>query len=324
MSRQRPLPPELSHYANLPDLAYYGGGEWGSSCPHCAGSDRVGSGRSDRFRLFAAAGGHNARVWCRRCGFFEWADQDERPDPVKIAQARELQASYAQAEAERIAAKVQALQEAAYWRGWHDAMSQQQRALWNQQGIIDFAIDYYSLGYNPSYTYQHDGREYSTPTMTIPHHREGWELVNVQHRLLKPAQGAGKYRQMAGLPAAMFRTEPDEPLRGAVLVVEGAKKAIVVYTNLGMKPLGFPMQIVAVPSKTPGREMLQQLVDCEPIYLALDPDAYDGSAQRVGERLGCERVRYVHFPAKPDDLIVQYGLSAQDLKKYLTRATRTA
>lgn len=326
MSRQRPLPPELSHYANLHDLTWRGSGEWSAACPHCGGTEHV-SGRSDRFRLFAAGGGHNARVWCRRCGFFEWADQDERPDPVKIAQARKLQATYAQAEAERIAAKVQALQEAAYWRGWHDAMSQQQRALWHEQGIIDFMIDYYSLGFCPDHRYQHEGRQYHSPTMTIPHYREGWELANVQHRLLLPADGAGKYRQMAGLPAAMFRTEPDEALSGAVLVVEGAKKAIVTYTHLGPRPLGFNMQIVGVPSKTPGGEMLGQLVDCEPVYLALDPDAYTAvkgtgrpAINRLAELLGRERVRVVKLPCKPDDLLTRYKGTAEDLRHFLRQA----
>lgn len=327
MSRQRPLPPELSHYANLHDLTWRGSGEWSAACPHCGGSDRVGSGRSDRFRLFAAGGGHNARVWCRRCGFFEWADQDARPDPARIAQARELQAAYAQAEELRVARLIERLREETAWQVWHAAMSHQQRAMWHEQGIIDHMIDYYSLGYNPEYTYRHDGHQYHSPTMTIPHYQEGWELVNVQHRLIKPANGAGKYRQTAGLPAAMFRTEPDDPLRGAVLVVEGAKKAIVTYTHLGTKPIGFPMQIVAVPSKTPGHDLLGQLANCEPVYLVLDPDAYTAvkgkgrpAVNRLAELLGRERVRVVKLPCKPDDLLTRYKGTAEDLRHFLKQA----
>ena len=326
--RQRALPPELAaKWGTLPHLQYAGSGEWSAACPQCGEWGHVGNDAPDRFRLFAADSKGNARGWCRRCGHFEWADEGSDtvgPSPEAIAAAEAERTRLAKLELLRQQEKIKAIEEAAYWKAWHDSMTAEQRRLWHQQGIIDYFIDYYDLGYTTHHTYYHDGEQLLSPAMTIPHYGEDWHLTNIQYRLTDPAPGAGKYRQTAGLPAAMFRVEPEQPLTGATLIVEGAKKAIVAYTHLGTKPLGVPMTVVGLPSKSPSGEMVEQLADAEPIYLGLDPDTYqDGSAQRVGRKLG-NRVRYVHFPAKPDDLIVEYGLQGSDLKKYLRRATVTA
>lgn len=325
---RQPLPAELAEkWGRLPHITYRGNGEWSASCPVCADAGHYGNDKPDRFRMFAAGHGKSARGWCRRCSFFEWADANSniRPDPVKIKQQQELARQYAEAEARRIEAKIKALTDAAYWQGWHDAMSESQRQLWREQGIVDSLIDVYGLGYKPDHTYYHDGNKHHSPAMTIPHHEKG-QVVNVQYRLTRPVNGAGKYRQTAGLPAAMFLTEPDSDITGHVLVVEGAKKAIVTYQETGG---GYcnkqKMTIVGIPSKTPSSDMLNKLVDCEPIYICLDPDAYgkDSSARRMGEKLGAERVLFVRLPAKPDDLFTVYGLDSKAFSNYVRYATRT-
>lgn len=326
MRGDTPLPPELNQYATLPDLVYRGNDEWSSSCPQCGGASQSRNDKSDRFRLFKANTQHDARVWCRSCGFFEWAGQDgDAPNADEIERTKQERARLAEQERQRVKNKIVKLQQAAYWRGWHDAMGQQQRRLWHEQGIIDYMIDRYRLGYCPEYTAYHNAEPFTTPTMTIPHFGPGWEIVNIQHRLLNPKNPGDKYRQMAGLPAAMFLTEPDEPLTGATMVVEGAKKALVAYTHLGGQPLGGPLNIVAVPSKTPARQMLEALKDCDPVYLMLDPDAYvsNGGApavNRIVRALGRERVRVIKLPVKPDDFFVIYGGKQRDMVAYMKQA----
>jgi hypothetical protein len=326
--RDFPLTNELAaKWGNLPGLAYRGNDEWSGACPKCSDWGHIGSDPPDRFRLFAATPTGNARGWCRRCGHFEWVDEGDdygSPSPDAIAAAEAERTRLARMEIDRQQAKIKAIEDAAYWKGWHDQMTDDQRRMWHQQGVIDFFVDYYSLGYTTHHTYFHGGQECQSPAMTIPHYGDEWHLTNIQYRLTQPAPGAGKYRQTSKLPAAMFRTEPEQPLSGPVLMVEGAKKAIVCYTHLGSEPLGTPLAIVGIPSKAPSTAMLDELRDADPVYIGLDPDAYDGSAQRVGDKLGRERVRYVHFPAKPDDLIVEYKLDGDALKKYLRGATRSA
>lgn len=324
MSKHRPIPPDvLDRFGNLPDHVYRGGGEHSSSCPQCGGA-RGGSDPSDRFRFWEREAGQACNFWCRRCGFDGFTDDNKptyKPSPEKLAQIEETRRREAEREERRLRMKIEAIREAAYWKGWHDAMSEQQRDQWRQRGIHDYFIDYYSLGYHTDYTYYHDGQEWRTPALTIPHYDHGWELSNIQFRLQNVAPGAGKYRQTKGLPAAMFRTEPDDSLDRAALVVEGAIKSIVIYQHIGGKALGFPMSIVGLPSKTPSAAMLEQLKDCDPIYLLLDPDAYvDNSASSVVKKLGRGRVMVAKTPVKPDDLIVEYGGDADDLLHFLRQA----
>lgn len=325
----QPLPNELARqWANLPDLSYRGGGEWSSACPRCGGSGRRHD-KSDRFRLFEAGDGKGARAWCRQCQFFAWADQDEqRPSQEAIEAATKERLRLLEIEHRRIKDKLQRIADSDFWRRWHDTMSDGQRDLWHKEGIIDWAIEEYKLGFCADHTTYHDGLEWHTPTLTIPHWGKGWELVNIQHRLLNPPEPGDKYRQTAGLPAAMFLTEPDRDIAGPVLIVEGAKKAIVTLMHVGGKDL----MVVGLPGKSPSGEMLDQLQQCEPVYLALDPDAYvptrakDGrvvepAVKRLGSKLD-GRARFVRLPAKPDDLFKSGVLTASKFGRYLAQATK--
>jgi hypothetical protein len=320
--RSEPLPPELNNkWGNLPDLTFRGAGEWSSACPHCGGAETSRRDKSDRFRLFAGDNQYNPRVWCRNCGHFEWADQDgEPPSKEQLAAAKKERTRLAETNRKRVRQKIVDLQAASYWQGWHDAMSSEHRRLWHKEGIIEWAIDQYKLGYCPEYKLSNG---HTTPTMTIPHWGPDWELINIQHRLLEPPAPGDKYRQMAGLPAAMFLTEPDEDVKGPAIIVEGAKKAIVTYQRLG----NTKYLIIGIPSKTPSAKMLDDLKNCEPIYLMLDPDAYFNSkgapaVNRIARKLGRERVKVVKLPVKPDDFFVVYGGRSEQMKPYIKQAVQ--
>lgn len=322
--RDKPLPLELVRFNHLPDLKYRGSNEWSSACPHCGGAGIARSDLSDRFRLFGGDSQYNPRVWCRNCGHFEWADQDgEIPSKEQLEEIKRERARLAELERQRISQKIKDLQTASYWQGWHDAMNEQHRELWRKQGIVDWAIDYYKLGYCPEYRMRYDGQDYITPTMTIPHWGKDWTLVNIQQRLLQSPEPSDKYRQMAGLPAAMFLTEPEEEICGPAIIVEGAKKAIVTYLNIGhIKHL-----IIGIPSKTPSAVMLDQFRNCEPIYLMLDPDAYTSvkgspAANRIAVKLGKERIKIVKLPVKPDDFFVLYGGRSEQMLPYINQAVQ--
>lgn len=328
-SKSTPLHPDLkAAWGHLSYIAYRGSNQWTAACPWCGegGHDR-NTGDPDRFVMFGPEPGANARGWCRKCEKFAWADEhsDDRssPSPEAIEAARKERERLAALELELTKSKLRAIQSSPMWKEWHEQMEAEQRRIWEKRGVIDYFQDYYSLGYRTDYTYYYDGQEWRTPALTIPHFDTGWELANIQYRLQDVAPGAGKYRQTPGLPAAMFRTEPEERLSGAVLIVEGAIKSIVLYQHLGRKPLGFELNIVGIPSKTPSGAMLDQFDDCDPIYVLLDPDAYtDNSISSVARKLGQERVLVAKTPVKPDDLIVEYGGNADDLKHYLKQAVR--
>jgi len=319
--QDRPLPSELQHFSNLPDLHYRGGNEWSSACPRCGGGGNRHD-ASDRFRLFAGGNGYNARVWCRRCSHFEWADAHENkpPDPVKIKEAELLRCEMAQRETQRLQTKIEDLRREAFWEGWHAAMNDQHRALWRAEGISDGLQDFFRLGYVDNRKFYNGDQPFNSAAMTIPIFDVGWQAVNVQYRIIQPPRNVGKYRFTAGLPAPLYLTDPDNEPAGPTVLVEGAKKAIVLYANVGHK-----FTVVAVPSKMPGQQLIDRLMNCDPVYVALDPDAYsDGqSAKRIGQMLGC-RARFARLPAKPDDLLTKYGFTAEAMMTYFNQATRVA
>lgn len=326
-----PLPVELQRrWGHLPDLKQRGGNEWSSSCPQCGGG---GNRRdlSDRFRMFGGDNTSNARGFCRQCNYFSWADEDlpgERPSREQIEATTKERLRLLEIEHQRIKDKLQRVADSDFWRRWHDNMEPSHRQMWERQGIEPYFIDYYSLGYCADHETYYNGQEWHSPSMTIPHYGAGWTLTNIQHRLLNPPEPGDKYRQMAGIPAAMFLTEPEEKLSGPVLVVEGAKKGIVTYTNLGTES-GL---VVAIPSKTPSPDMLEKLIDCEPIYLALDPDAYfqtitkDGRkippmVNRIGAKLDGRAIA-VKLPVKPDDFFFIHGGKPVDMMAYIKQGKR--
>jgi hypothetical protein len=316
-----PLPQELSRFATLPNLKYRGSGEWSSACVVCGGEDR--------FRLFAADAKGNARAWCRQCSHFEWADanDNQRPDPVKIEQARNLREAMLKAENDRLRGYIQELRKNEYWRGYHDAMKEGHRALWRQAGIPDSMQDFWQLGFT-----EYQGRDFTSPSMTIPYFSPGWEATTIQYRLTNPPAPNDKYRFQAGLKAGAWLADPDEKPNGAALLMEGMKKAAVTFINTVASGNG-RFSVVAVPSKTPGADMLTILADCDPVYICLDPDAYtptkarDGkilpaAVDRLVELVGRERARLVQLPAKADDLFVEYGFDAQMFNGYIQHSAK--
>ena len=326
--RDFPLPAELSQYTYLPDLHYRGNGEWSSACPVCGGAGKR-SDRSDRFRLFAADAKGNARTWCRQCGHFEWADANEntRPDPVKIQQAQSIREALLKAENDRLRQQIAELRENEYWRGYHDAMREGQRALWRMAGIPDDMQDFWQLGFVEQYS-----QSIPSPAMTIPYFAPDWKAQTIQYRLTSPPEPNDKYRFQAGLKAAAWLADQTEKPNGAALLMEGMKKAAVTFINTVASGNG-RFSVVAVPSKTPGTDMLDILKDCDPVYICLDPDAYkptktkDGkllppAVNRLIDALGVERVRLVELPAKADDLFVEYGFTPSMFNAYIQHATK--
>lgn len=319
--RDQPLPQDLQRFATLPDLQYRGSNEWSAACLHCGGGGQRHD-KSDRLRLFAASNGHNARVWCRRCNYFEWADANETqaPDPARIKEAEELRREMAAREAKRLRFRIEELRSQAYWEGFHDAMREQHRAMWRREGISDGLQDYFRLGFVAERQFSNGGELFTSPAMTIPVFDVGWKAVNVQYRIVNPPSGVGKYRFTAGLPAPLYLTDPDNEPSGATLLVEGAKKAVVCYAHLGHE-----FTVVAVPSKAPGQALIKRLTECDPVYVALDPDAYTAdkgikpAVNRIVRMLK-GRARIVKLPVKPDDMFTMYGGTASDFMNFTRQA----
>ena len=295
----------------------FGNYEWHGPCPFCGGRDR--------FII------HTDRVypswnwWCRGCHpETGWIDEinpllKEPLSPEKaerIAKRAEERLEKAITEAQ---AALQDLRQARSWEQYHQQLTDEARTRWESWGIPDFWQDFYKLGYDPDRVIWAGDTEWHTPTMTIPIFEvKTWECLNVKHRLLKPPKSGDKYRpERSGLPAALFVADPDEPITGKTLLVEGEKKAMVTFITAD-DPF---MQVVGVPGKNPSEQLLEQLSESDPIYICLDPDAQD-EAVKLAQRLDPSRTRLVELPDKIDDLIVGYRLDKAWMKRTLKQAVK--
>lgn len=341
MTRYRPLPADMqAKWGHLRWLQYKGTGsngveEWSSECPVCHDSGHdPGAGDPDRFFITAADGQYNARGKCRRCGHFEWVDQDQPQaiDPVRIKQQEELRREYAEQEAARLRAMINELRNSEYWKGFHDGMKESHRALWRQAGIPDDLQDFWELGFVENKRIKYQDKDYTSPALSIPYFEPGKEPVNIQYRLTNPPHPKDKYRFSYGLEPGLWLADPTEKPSGAVLLCEGMKKAAVTFINTVASGNG-RFCVVASPNTMPGEKMLSLIADCEPVYVAFDPDAYkptkrpggtlqEPAVKRLYKMLGPERVREVELPAKADDLFVEYGFTASMFNSYLKHAVR--
>ncbi len=276
--------------------------EWHSPCPFC------GEGHN-RFTIFKDGG-----FFCRVCGSKGWLNNDQnnwKPDPITTQQVKERTEQLERERQDRIAAWQRGCRDRQV-RGWYDAMSPEHREYWRSQGIPDWAIDAYQLGYCSAKKIMTEHGEITLSVYTIPVYQPTTHaIVNVQYRLLNPPAGVGKYRQEYGLPSASFYAA--DVVDGEAIIVEGAKKAIVVFHTLERK-----LQVVGLPSNSPGERLLRELECFRRLYLILDPHSHK-QVERIA-RLLHPRVRIVTMPTKPDDAIVRHGLDKYGLYAYLKMA----
>jgi hypothetical protein len=283
----------------------------------------VGKDWPDRLRLFGPEPGRDARAWCRACGHFEFA----RNDGWTISEAErkrieEERTRLANLERLRVKKMVARIEETAFWRGYHEAMTDDQRGLWTAEGIPPSAQDWWELGYKPDYTaYDEDDGTITVPSMTIPFFAQADErhIANVQFRLLEKTPG-GKYRFLKDLPVPLFHTDHTQRLQGRILLVEGAKKAMVAFLHMGEQ---FDA-VVASPTKHLAWHHLPEFKECDEIVIVFDPDAiHQGQSLLAAKKLGKSRSLIASLPAKLDDMFVKYGAGAADVMRYLNQA-RTA
>jgi len=344
MRREAGLPPA---FADLQGKVNYvqrvSSNEYSASCPTCGGSPHPSGELPDRFRMWIVSRYGKPLGWCRACGYI-WTPTTERvPDPDELEAWRKEQAEH---EARRLAAAERALallQDGKIWESYHQMLDEYSRSLWSKRGVsADFWQAYWQVGYDPAHTFcyeEMDGwHDWVTPTLTIPIWDVDWQCRNVKHRLLKPIEHTNgrqdRYRpEKKGLPPMMFVCSPDSPLEGATIVFEGEIKAMVTYSTMDNPNF----QAVGIPTKTPSKEQLDRLKDCDPIYLCLDPDANvpsvvttkDGkiyrqppAVKRLAKYLGEERCYMIELPNKVDDLIVNYNLGKEWINSVIRMARK--
>ena len=196
-----------------------------------------------------------------------------------------------------------------YWKEWHDKMTQENRLWWASQGITQQQVDYYELGYLPHKEIETPDGKMVLPAYTIPiRDRENWEIVNIHYRLDNPPAGVHKYRYEHGIPSREFYACPGQ--FDNLIVVEGAKKAMVVYDRMDGAT-----QVVGLPGCSPSEDVMNRLKGAGNVWLVLDPGC-EKQEQRFKSHVPQSRV--VRLPGKPDDLMMA-GMTNTQFRSYLSQ-----
>jgi len=306
-------PHELSQLGIDPAQCYKSDnkGAWRCPCPQCGGHRR--------FVMFCDKPFPKWHGYCDLCGFKAWADELSPALKAKITEEQRLAWKEEREREEQLAAatrraKLSEFTDGELWKELHDRMQDEQRSWWESQGIPREWQDYYMFGYTPRKRFQHDGAFFESPAYTMPIFAHGRQPVNMSYRLVNIPDGAGKYRQEYGLPPAVFLSNPDERLTDKCIIVEGEKKAAVLRIYLPNAP-----HVLGLPSCS-SHAADAMVAQCGRVWIVLDPDATK-AAHALAQRIG-KAARIVTLPVKPDDAILQYGMTPSDWRQALKHARK--
>lgn len=229
------------------------------------------------------------------------------------AERRLAQATQEKKEAdERYKARLHEFQHAQRHLAYQETLKSRKwmRDLWESWGIDEGMQDFWYLGGCDDFLIDGD---YHTPTLTIPILGEEYELLNIQHRLIKPKVENSKYRyDRTGLNAHPFLSVPPMGYDGDyVLVMEGAKKAMVTWTqsDCNWQTIGLASQSLFPSLIEKLRPVGKRVVVIPDPNTARNPNAWK-KAYELAKGVGGF---FMPVPLKIDDYIMSAGLNKNDL-----------
>ena len=273
------------------------GKELHGPCPQCNQGH-------DRFWINS-----NGHCFCRQCHFDTWLESSKPLDPEVRAKV-EAERAREQAEAlKRQEVWLAGFRAGVLWKTWHDQMKPPHRAWWHDQGITDSQIDTYELGFTPSLGIGEQAVAAYTIPIRDPH---TWEIIYVHYRLNTPLANGSKYYYVPGIPTREFYARQGE--FESALVVEGAKKAIVMGAFLGDK-----VQVVGLPGMTPSKPVMQRIEsEFSRVWLALDPGKERDKANWYFREY-VPQAKAISLPDKPDNLRLA-GMTLDEFKEFVRQA----
>jgi hypothetical protein len=233
---------------------------------------------------------------------------------------RKEQAQREEERARSAARALAGLRDEQRWQVYHDALDSKSRQWWQKRGIPSSYVDYWRLGWRADMSVFKDGQSYSTPSATIPLFAQGGDAVNIKHRLVSPPPGIGKYRyELTGQPQPLFYADPDKPLLGEVVAIEGEIKAMVTFVTMN----GPAVAVVGMPGNTPSPEIVALLKQAERLTLVMDPGA-QAQALALARQFDSKHVRLLVTSEKIDDVILNTRATSNDVARWLKEARSVA
>lgn len=200
------------------------------------------------------------------------------------------------------------LQQERAWERYHTNLLDHEeiQAIWTDEGLpFDWQVNY-DLGYAPTFW----GGESITMPVFTPFDRDP---VNIRHRLLH-ADNGNKYRpERAGLPPSFYWARPDLGVTPDVFMVEGEKKAMVLFRFLyeaGLKNV----QVIGIMGAKGSihDDLVPQLANIQHIYYIPDPDVPREKIKQTVFKSG-KPTYLLKYPMKFDDMLVKGYINGTDV-----------
>lgn len=281
------------------------GREWHGACPFCRGG-------TDRFVVFEPKGNY----WCRHCNEKGWLVDQKRtylPNDEFLRQIAEKAEQDRKERAEELL-RWQEKMKPQVILGWHNALSEKHRQIFNAQGIRDVLLDSFSVGYVPDKVIKYEGHFQKLPAYTIPIVSPVTKkIVNIQFRLIDPPYGVGRYRQVLDIPQANFYVS-EKTSGDVVYVVEGAKKAMVFADFMGMRD-----QVVGIPGINPHFDNIEEFKQFDRVVLLPDPMQDYAKMQHLIKRFmtTLQNFYVVRLMDKPDDMIIRGEITVKQFNRMI-------
>lgn len=312
--RAASLPPEFASLAGkVQHVQQVSETEYCSECPRCGDSGHQGRDLPDRFRMFLDGG--NPRAWCRKCGYFVWADQTDpnKPAPTHAELETWRREQIAREEARKRSAEraLELLRNSALWERLHEELDDAARAYWTRRGVPKQFQDYWRLGWARNRNFG----GVTCDAASIPLFGPGWSVQQIKYRLTDESKGRYRY-EVAGVEAPPFYCEPDGDYTGHVVAVEGEIKSMVTWARLDGE-----MQVIGMPGTNPGDATVDLLRRAERVTLVMDPGAKaDGIS--LAKQVGLGKCWLLETPVKIDDGILAQDMSKRDVRIMLGNAVK--
>jgi hypothetical protein len=290
--------------------------ELSASCPQCGGDVHADGTWPDRLRLFTDG---DARVWCRRCSFFAFADSKEPPDPLKVAEWRKNQIAKEEERKRSAERALEHLRSSNMVERFHQALDEYGRRYWERRGVPAEYQNWWHLGWARQYEFFLGGQPVISDAASIPLYDFGWRLLNLKLRLEPTPADGQKYRYaISGQPGPLFRCDPDKALEGQnVIACEGEVKCMVTYARLDDTSLC----VVGMPGATPGAAIAALLATADRVTLVMDPGAKPQGI-KLARAIGIHKCWLLETARKIDDAIVDTRLSSRDVAYILKGAVK--
>lgn len=256
----------------------------------------------------------------------EWINGGQIEDQSGMKESAEQRHAAAmieeQAAKERTEARRKELELEGMHERYHNNMTQYHKDKWIEAGIDEGMQSFWTLGGCEDFTYKDAEQIYHSPTLTIPIFSESRELLTIKHRLLNPHNPHDKYRpERTGLHAHPFLAVPEMGFDGdKVLVMEGAKKAMVTWTR---SDSGW--QCIGVDSQEMYKAMVEILQPVGKRVIVIPDPNTEGNpnalrkAWHLAKEIGGAMV---NIPAKIDDLILGADMNQDGLNDLLKQARK--